>query len=458
MDECEVWAVDEFSGAALGDARRSRRLVALAAAFARRPRGRVTQVFDELASREGAFRFLENESVSAEAIASASHAATARRCANDARILVAVDQATLTLTDRLGKPGFGRTGPSAGSTTTGGFQVMTALVVRCDRTVEGVLGQQWWSRQEKAPPTKQDRRPNSQRESSLWKRTIEQAETTLAANTPNTRAWYQLDRGGDAAAVLEYAVDAQVNITVRSAHDRALGNGERLRASIQRKAAMGTYRIRPREATRNVQDRVLAVRSAQVVLRLNDLKGRTKRTIALWCVHVREQRPRRGSERLEWWLLTTVPVRTFKDALAVVSNYTARWRIEEFHRAWKSGVCNIEHSQLRTADRFQRWATIGAAVAARAERLKTAARAAPQRVANEELSRDEIDAAILLTKRCRYERGDVLTMEQAIRLIADIGGYTGKSSGGPPGVRVIQRGLEEVIVAAKVLEALRRSD
>jgi len=40
-------------------------------------------------------------------------------------------------------------------------------------------------------------------------------------------------------------------------------------------------------------------------------------------------------------------------------------------------------------------------------------------------------------------------------MIADIGGYTGKSSGGPPGPTVIARGLERLGVAAQVVEALR---
>jgi hypothetical protein len=160
---------------------------------------------------------------------------------------------------------------------------------------------------------------------------------------------------------------------------------------------------------------------------------------------------------LEWWLLTTASVARLEDALEVVRNYTRRWRIEEFHRAWKSGVCNIEQSQLRSARAFQRWATIGAAVAARAERLKHLSRTHGELDAEQELSRAEIDAAIVLSRTKRYGVGAVITLEQAVALIAAIGGYTGKSSGGPPGVRVIQRGLEEVIVGARLLDALRRS-
>jgi hypothetical protein len=42
------------------------------------------------------------------------------------------------------------------------------------------------------------------------------------------------------------------------------------------------------------------------------------------------------------------------------------------------------------------------------------------------------------------------------RWIADIGGYTGKSFGGPPGIRVLTRGFERVEAAALAVASLRK--
>jgi len=173
------------------------------------------------------------------------------------------------------------------------------------------------------------------------------------------------------------------------------------------------------------------------------------------CVHVRERHPANAHKRLEWCLLTTADVRGFEDAIEVVKNYKRRWRVEEFHRAWKTGVCKVEDSQLRTAGNFRRWATIGAAVAVRAERLKTSSRSAPDADATTELSRTELDAAIILSRTKKYEIGDDLTLAEAVDLIARIGGYTGKSSGGPPGTQVIRRGLERVAPAATAIAAIK---
>jgi hypothetical protein len=48
------------------------------------------------------------------------------------------------------------------------------------------------------------------------------------------------------------------------------------------------------------------------------------------------------------------------------------------------------------------------------------------------------------------------TLGEMTRWVADIGGYTGKSSGGPPGIRVITRGFDRVEAAAVAVASLRK--
>jgi hypothetical protein len=142
------------------------------------------------------------------------------------------------------------------------------------------------------------------------------------------------------------------------------------------------------------------------------------------------------------------------DAIAaqqVVHGYATRWRIEEFHRIWKTGGCNVEDTQMRELEHIVRWATLHASVAMRLLRLTYLARTAAQQPATVELSRHEIDAVILSRKPKGARRGDTPTIGVIVAWIADEGGYTGKSSGGPPGAVVIARGLERIQVIAKVL-------
>jgi hypothetical protein len=152
-------------------------------------------------------------------------------------------------------------------------------------------------------------------------------------------------------------------------------------------------------------------------------------------------------------------VKTLADAKLVVRGYTQRWRVEDFHRAWKSGACNIERSQLRSPAAFCRWATILAAVAAVAatiEQLKHLSQTSPDVPVTDYLTRTELDAAIVLSNTRKFSPGDELTLCQAVMLIAEAGGYTGKSSGGPPGTITITRGFRDVCAAVAVIERLKR--
>jgi len=462
METAQQWASQEFGTAELGDARRSRRLVKLAASFAERPAGKITEVMQVPAEREAAFRFVENGAIESAAIARAHHRATAERCGEVSDILVPVDQTSLAITDRIGKTGFGRVGGQK-SDRTKGLQVTSALAVTADGVSEGLLAQHWWSRQKKTTPPKwkKDRRPAEERESILWRLALESAEEALREKAPNTRAWYQMDRGADSSALLELVTKRGIRATFRSAYSRKLEGGGYLHAHMLKQPVLHRYEVAipaRKKKLKQVPARVarLSLRAAPVEIVTTNLKGKRMGTVNLYCVHVRETRPPRWAKRLEWWLLTTVPAKTADEAIAVVNAYRVRWRVEEFHRAWKSGVCRVEDSQLHSADAFKRWATIGSAVAARTERIKTASRQTPDADAETEFSREEIDAAIILYKASKHSVGDQVTLSEAVDMIARLGGYIGKSSGGPPGVRVIQRGLDRLQGAVEALEWMRK--
>jgi Transposase DNA-binding/Transposase Tn5 dimerisation domain len=457
MADTTRWAEAEFGHAELGDARRTARLVKIAARCAERPHGHVSGVLHVAAEREGAFRFVENQAVDAYRIAEASHEATARRCGRGT-VIVAVDQSTLSVTDRQRTKGFGRTAHNTRRKR--GVEVMTALAVSEAGVTLGVLAQQWWLRSEDpSPQWKKDKRPECERESDLWRRTLDAARATLGADAPEVQPWFQLDRGADVGAVLRRATELDLSITVRAAYDRSVEGGRQLRHAVRAAPVLGHYELRvPRGYKRKPRVARIEVRATAVRLRVGeDVRSRRRKSaLDFHVVRVRELRAPRGVEPIEWTLLTTVAVDDFDDAMNVVRAYTARWRVEDFHLAWKSAVCDIESSQLRSLPAFRRWATIAAAVAARTERLKMLSRSTPDVPALTELSRDEVDAAILLSETKRFSPGDELTLEQAVRLIADLGGYTGKSSGGPPGARVIARGLHDVEVGARALALGRR--
>jgi hypothetical protein len=463
MNDGYTWAAEEFGSAKLGDVRRTVRLVEMAAACAEQPAGVVTRVVRTLAEREGAYRFLESKRINDAAISKAMFAASARRCSASRSIIVAVDQSTISIVDRDKTKGLGRTGTVTHNVSRRGFEVMSALAMLPDSQITGLLAQEWLIRSdERSPDRHHDSRPLEQRESALWHRCLESMVATLREHAPQARPWVQMDRGADIGHVLQSAVRLGIDFTIRSSFNRSLEPLGYLRDVLQKSRALGCVKLELRDShasngvarTRKVN---FVVRARRLPIRLQTTRGKIIQVLPLTVVHIREVV--KGLRKpIEWYLLTNRPAKTLAEALEVVLAYRLRWRVEDFHRAWKGGVCDVERSQLRSPHALRRWATLLAAVAVRAERLKTTSRATPDADATTEFSPDEIDAAIILSKTNKFKRGDELTLEQAVELVAFVGGYTGrKNSGGPPGTTVISRGLHDVMVAANAIAALKSS-
>jgi len=464
-----AWSREEFGAAELGDTRRAKRLVELAAVAASRPAGTVSGTFALSAQREGAFRFLENDAIDAMAIGDAFYKRTAARCEVEQTIIVAVDQAALsTVRDRNGIRGFGPiSSPHRRGT---GINVMSALAVTRDGVPLGLLDQKWWVRPQKPhrilkSGSRHDPRAPEERESDYWLRTMRASLARLAEHAPGATPWFQLDRGGDCHCVLAFADEEKLLLTVRSRGDRLVQfvNGRQgfIRPVVAARSVAGHYYVDvPARPGRKARLAKLAVRFMPVPVALR-VSQKSERRKPRWfnAVMATEVCPPRNEAPISWLLLTTHEVENVEDALQVVAAYTLRWRLEDFHKTWKSGSCDIEESQLRARDHFQRWATIMAAVAARIERLKHLARQDPERPATDAYTQDEIDAALLLRNadkpdNVRRLRRHTPTLGEMTLWVAQLGGHMGSK---PAGSIVLRRGLELVAIAAATLQALRAS-
>jgi Transposase DDE domain len=67
-------------------------------------------------------------------------------------------------------------------------------------------------------------------------------------------------------------------------------------------------------------------------------------------VLVREPNPPADEVRVEWILVTTLPIDTLDQVRTVVEYYCIRWSIEVLFRTLKSG-CRIEHRRFEHIDR-----------------------------------------------------------------------------------------------------------
>lgn len=63
----------------------------------------------------------------------------------------------------------------------------------------------------------------------------------------------------------------------------------------------------------------------------------------------------------------------------------------------------------------------------------------------------------MLSKTKKFARGRTMTLNEAVRLVASVGGYMNRKGDGPPGSITIRRGLDRISPAAEVLAATRTS-
>ena len=455
---CRRWAYETFGGVEVGNRRRARRVVAMAAGLAARPAGTVTDVFDDLADREGAYRLLSNAAVSGQSLAQAMCEATAQKCALLGKVYVPIDGSSLSLHDPKGIRGLG--GVGAWKDYGRGLQVITALALDAQGVAVGVCAQSWWARTQPSPKRGCGRRKLADKETRFARATLDDATGRLREHAPNTLAVSVMDRGFDCWPVLQTAREG-AHFIVRAQHDRRLTNDPRgkrhyLRETLLSQPVRGRYQVDvPARAGRAARVAHMQLQATCITLELRVARKR-REYVELNAVLAREvDGPQAAS--LSWMLLTTEPIDTLEQMVDVVRGYTFRWRIEEMHRIWKRGGCNVEDTQLRSRGAIEKWAILHCAVATRALRLSQLARTQPEVLATEEFTQPEIDAAIVLRRRrTKLHLGDVPSLGEIVRMIADIGGYTGKSSGGPPGPTVIARGLERLGVAAQVVEAMQR--
>ena len=137
-----------------------------------------------------------------------------------------------------------------------------------------------------------------------------------------------------------------------------------------------------------------------------------------------------------WLLLSSEPVDSFGAACQLLHDYALRWRVEEFHKAWKSGA-GIEQRRMQSADNLERMAVVLAFVAVRLLQLREAldeqvVKGRAGRSCTEVLSAPEWKVLWITQRRSRPPKR-APSLRWAYEAIAKLGGWantkgTGRAS------------------------------
>jgi len=457
--ENELWqpVEEEFEGADFGDERLTRRLMTLVKALDGAPQSSLARSSKTIAAREAAYRFVENERVGIDAMLAPHRAATVERCRDAGTVYVVSDTTEFAFSGAVRGKTLGRT--QGGGR---GFLGHVAIAVSADgdRTPLGVLGINTIVRPEtKVTDRNQRQKQGLERESSKWGKLVEQVEAELKG----IAAIHVMDREADIYELLSGMVSSGRRFVIRASQDRLLEGDEKFFSALpgapvllEREVKLSA-RLKPRARAKG-KGRGLPARHARparltiscrtvTIRRPERCESSHPNSLRLNVVHVYETSPPEDQVPVEWILVTSEPVETPQQAAAVVDSYRARWIIEEYFKALKSG-CSYEARELRSLHTLTNMLGLLAVIAWRLLLLRALERHAPLTPAADVVDSSLLEALAARLKHIKEPKPFPAnpTVADVMKGIARLGGH--HKSNGPPGWQLLWHGLQDWLTYA----------
>ncbi len=453
-----------------GDPRRRQRVEKVVARVARAPAATLPVAMDgDAAEIEGAYRLMRSDALSFEVLAAAHAEGTRQRVAEEGGDIVLVLHDTTTCS-------FSRLPPSEiGYLQTGkaGFLLHMALVVDAKkRRPLGVIHAETIVRKRRTRGVWKTRPSGSattgwrDRESLRWARGLE----TTARLLTGRRVINIADRESDSYALMAQAIQRGQSLVFRVRTDRRGRLPDDVEWSKVKEIASSCEGVFEREVPLSRRRGKTAPRASKanpardarvarlqfaattvVIPRPNYLGAPWPPTLTVNVVHVLEVGAPRGEEPVEWFLYTTEPIATTKEIEFIVDTYRARWTVEEFFAALKTG-CAYEERRFESLHALTVMLALSLPVACEVLWLRAMSRAFPDAPATDVLTDTQINVLRALSPR---QLPAWLTAEVAMLAVAGLGGHM--RSNGPPGWKTLSRGMTKVISSEAAWEAAQRT-
>ncbi len=462
------WAANEFGDAPLGDRRLSRRLVTCAAVMAADPAASFpAAAHGQTARVTGYYRLIQqpaSSDVTSDNILEPHRQRTIRRLAGARTVILIQDGTDLNFATHPKCRNLGLIGRNAGRTGTLGLHMHSSLAVDADTGVPLGL-----TRIEYDAPTGAAERsaPPAARKSARWLRGLRDAAHVAPKGV---RVVAVMDREADFFALFaEQRRHRHVDLVVRAKVNRAMGPHEaRLFEQLAAEPPAGSVTLTiTRQSARNATGTQKArpgrpARSATLTLRYRSVRippprdhaDRHAKPVPMTILSALEESPPEGTTPLGWTLLTSQSVASPQDAQRVLDQYRLRWRIEEWHRIFKTG-CRAEFLNHHEGQRLERSLTIKAVIAWRLFTLARLGRDTPELPADTVLDDTEITVLADIAQD-RQLTLDPYTLGGALVILAILGGYLNRTNDPPPGPTYMWRGQAKLAAQADAYERLYR--
>lgn len=383
------------------------------------------------------YRFWANEQVKPTQIL-ASHRSSVVKRVNSAGVVLAIQDTTDLDFHRL-KHTTGLGFIHAG--TNQGIKVHSCIGVSGNGEPLGLLHQHTWTRSERTGKRgARKKKVTKDKESQRWLDTLSAAESEIAAPV---QMIHVADREADLYDLFVLPRRTNSDLLIRADHNRRVQHElGYLIPTVEQAPVLGQQAIEvgrnPSQAARST---TLTLKAIQVTIEVPKDHKQPKQyaPVTLNALLVEESTPPESGQPIRWLLLTTLPIDTAEQAWQCVRWYSLRWLIERFHFTLKSG-CRIEQLQLETKDRLLNALATYSIVAWRLMSLVYRARLTPDASCETVLQPHEWQ---LLRRRFEPKNRAKAppTLRQAVRWIAQLGGFLARKHDGEPGLKTLWRGL-----------------
>jgi hypothetical protein len=468
---------EEFRTVELGDSRLKARVATSVGYLSAAPAAGFPQSLVSEAALEGFYRLVNNSKVSYAALMEPHLEKTVSRAAEAGVVRVLHDTTEVEFPGEAKRKGLGRI-----TRSDQGFLAHVAIAVTTDEIPRpvGALGVECWTRTGPARSKKRGKRRNGgdyarqkDKESLRWGRMVDAVEDKLGERAESIHI---MDREADAYPLLTELIDMGSRFVIRVARDRSVierdGDGEPLdgegslrlsealltlrpmvtrEAKISKRRASTAPRRRHTHPGRETRTVKLHVTARPLFLRRPVYLSHLPETIEVNIVHVNEVDPPAGEDPIAWVLMTNEPIATPEQVQAVVEHYRARWFIEEFFKALKTG-CALEARQLESYHALTNALALFMPIAWQMLLLRHWARQSPDAPASCALSRTQ--QAILHAFQPQKMPQDA-TVHQALYAVAGLGGHL--KHNGTPGWRTLASGMQRLTAYEQVWNVATRA-
>jgi len=450
------WIDNEVVGCQFQDVRHGKRLRQLLEQLSAKTGAGTPWACQDWANTKAAYRFFGNERISEANILAGHFASTRERfvTSGDDRVLVLHDTTEFSYRHEETEPigilkkitcGGGKAGRPRFHTSCG-ILMHSSLVVTQQGLPLGLGAIKFWNR-DKFHGTNALKRhinptrvPIEKKESVRWLDNLRQSTELLGS--PG-RCVHIGDRESDIWELFCLARQLGTHFLVRTCVDRVAADGNTtVAAELKRSELRGLHLIEVRNKRGELEKASLELRFQRILIHPPAGKQKNYPELVLTAIHARETKAPKGRERIDWKLLTDLPVRSCLDAIEKLEWYAQRWKIETFHKILKSG-CRAEEAKLRTAERLVNLIAILCILSWRIFWITMLNRTTP--AASPEEAFTELDQ-YLLDELVPTKPGSHSTASIAhyIVKLACLGGYLARAHDPPPGNTVIWRGLSRL--------------